>query len=214
MPKQTRHCHWVPEPPTRGNPVVVWTQTTTGPVRPEVGKVERQFTPVTNLSALRQRMYEPAIIHQPFVAITAPVFTDTPKGNVEEVVDKSQANHALAIKLFKSLKKRKKVQVLSYDPLLTPSEPAPPRRAKPPRKTVSKTLPSRFDERIKQLGFAGKKVGEVRYTEAEVSDELPCLRCHKPMRVPERHPTFTDTWGSCPHCKQAYVFHLVATLTP
>jgi hypothetical protein len=115
MNKQTRHCHWTPEPPPQGNPVVTWTQTTTGPKRPEVGKLERKFTPITDLNRLRQRAFEPAIVIQPFMAITAPVFTDTPKTDVSEVVDKSLAYSQMAQNIFSKLAKRKKVKVVSYD---------------------------------------------------------------------------------------------------
>lgn len=213
--KQTRNMHYTPADPQQGNPVVAWTKTTSGPVRPETGKwVPPPSRKVTDLNALRQSYNRPALDYTAFLPITCPIFTDTPKHDVAEVVEHSQANHALALKLFKSLKKRKRVQVLSYEASTTPVELAPPPRRRKPRKPVSKTLPSRYDERIKQLAFDGKKVGEVRYTQSEINDELPCLRCHQPMKVPERHPTFTDTWGSCPHCKQAYVFHLVTSLTP
>jgi hypothetical protein len=74
-------------------------------------------------------------------------------------------------------------------------------------------LPSRFDARILQLRSEGKRVGDVRYTAQEVADPLNCLRCAKLMHIPVRNPNFTDSWGSCPHCGQVYVFHLVPTLT-
>jgi hypothetical protein len=115
--KQTRHCHWIPQPRAEGNPVVPWTKTTSGPIRPETGRPEHVVQKVNDFEALRVRYNKLPMQHAPFVPITAPVFTEPPKQDVSECCDATLRASNLAARVYASLnrKRRKKVEVIEYD---------------------------------------------------------------------------------------------------